>query len=224
MNVGFKIIKLEYNGFTRVKPVKLLSTGPVLADEEFLVNVHADGVVTSAWKQLESETVLAKPSRIPINHRKPCNEHVAKVARFVSATPMERPGDSQLYLMDMPITEEGVYVPNEHQEKLYRHYIHQGEMYRLARDLHRINVRLSTTAGYNFEIVKDAIANGARPVTFDNGNGISMSAFFVMGTEWVHTVSSIPELNFGIGVVETSFIDFFKSIIFPYIEVDKYNV
>ena len=71
-----------------------------------------------------------------------------------------------------------------------------------------------------FELVMDAIANGATPVRFDNGNGTSMSAFFVMGSEWVHTVSSIPELNFGIGVVESSFVDFFKGIVMPYIEAE----
>lgn len=222
MNVGFKIVKLEHSGLTRVKPIKLLSTGHVLADEDFLVNIGPEGEVVSVipctLNGLETETVLTKPSRIPVNYRVPCKKHVAKVAQFVSAAPLDVPGDSRLYLMNRPLTEGGIYVPREHQEIIFRHYINQGELYRLARDLHRVDVRLSTTAGYNFELVKDAIANGARPVNFDNGSGTSMSAFFVMGSEWVHTVSSIPELNFGIGIVETSFIDFFKNVVMPYIE------
>lgn len=220
MNVGFKITKLTSDGFTVVKPIKLLSTGPVMADEEFLVHVAPDGAITSAWKRLENEFVLAKPRRMPVNFRVPCKKHVAKIAEHVTTSPEGAPGQFRLYLMGNPITEGDVYVPREHKEKLLRYYVNHGELYRIARDRHRIDVRLSTTAGYNFELVMDAIANGATPVRFDNGNDTSMSAFFVMGSEWVHTVSSIPELNFGIGVVESSFVDFFKGIIMPYIEAE----
>ena len=219
MHVGFKITKLTSDGFTVVKPVKLLSTGPVLVDEEFLVHVAPDGGITSAWKKLEHEFVLAKPRRLPVNYRVPCMKHVAKVAQHIAIVPQERAGEWQLNLLGRPITSCGIYIPREHEEKLFRNYIYNGELYRLARDLHRVDVRLSTTAGYNFELVKDAITNGATPVNFES-NGTSMSAFFVMGSEWVHTVSSIPELNFGIGVVETSFIDFFKGIVMPYIETE----
>lgn len=219
MNVGFKIVMSPPDGFTIVKPVKLLSTGPELVNEEFLVHIDPEGAVVSAWKKLEHEFVLAKPRRIPVNYRVPCKKHVAKVARYVSTIPQERAGEWQLSLLGRPITTGGVYVPREHEAKLFRNYVTQGELYRLARDLHRVDVRLSTTEGYNFELVKDAIANGATPVNFDI-NGTSMSAFFVMGSDWVHTVSSIPELNFGIGVVETSFIDFFKGIVMPYIEAE----
>ena len=220
MNVGFRVIKDFNDGRKIVRPVKLLSTGPVDATEEFLIETTAEGVLRSVWKRLEEETVMTAPRRLPVNYRMPCKKHVAKIAEHVTTSPEGSPGQFRLYLAGSPITDGAVYVPREHREKLLRYYVNHGELYRIARDRHRIGVRLSTTEGYNLELVMDAVANGATPVHFDNGDGVSMSAFFVMGSEWVHTVSSIPELNFGIGVVETSFIDFFKGVVMPYIEAE----
>ena len=50
-----------------------------------------------------------------------------------------------------------------------------------------------------------------------------MTAFFVIGTDWVKAVNVLETLNFGIGVVETSFVEYFKSVTRPYIEYGAYN-
>lgn len=218
MNVGFKIIKLADDGFKLVKPIKMLSTGPIEADEEFSIQTDPQGRLLTACG-----VSLAPPTRRPINFRVPCKFHIEKMVPFVVTVPQEIAGTFIPTLLDRPLTRNGIYMPIEHREALIRNELLHGEMYRLARDLHRVDVKLSTIAGYNFELVMDAIANGATPVKFDNGTGVEMAAFFVIGADWVHTASSINGLYFGIGVVEASFIDFFKGVINPYIEREAYS-
>lgn len=218
MSAGFKVMKEVGNGFKMIRPLKMTENGPVETNIDFSIQVDPQGKLLTACG-----VEVAPPSRRPINFREPCKFHVDKLQSLVKMVP-KNSGEAFIpTLLGRPLTNGGLSMPASNEPEMVRRYITIGEMYRISRDLHRVDVRLSTTEGYNFELVMDAIANGATPVIFNTGSGVDMAAFFVVGTDWVHTVSSIEGLYFGVGVVEATFVDFFKSVIFPYIEVDKYN-
>lgn len=218
MSAGFKVMKEVGNGFKMIRPLKMTENGPVETNIDFSIQVDPQGKLLTACG-----VEVAPPSRRPINFREPCKFHVDKLRSLVKMVPKNNGEAFIPTLLGRPLTNGGLSMPASNEPEMVRRYITIGEMYRISRDLHRVDVRLSTTEGYNFELVMDAIANGATPVIFNTGSGVDMAAFFVVGTDWVHTVSSIEGLYFGVGVVEATFVDFFKSVIFPYIEVDKYN-
>lgn len=218
MSAGFKVMRAADNGFKMIRPLKMTEAGPIETSIDFSIQVDAQGRLLSACG-----VEVTPPTRRPIDYRTPCNFHIEKMVPLVTTVPQESPGLFIPMLMGRPLTQNGIYIPQEHRDKLIRYELRNGELYRIARDLHRVDVRLSTTEGYNFELAMHAIANGATPIKFNVANGVEMAAFFVIGTDWVHTVSSIKGLYFGVGVVDATFVDFFKSVIVPYIEVDKYN-
>lgn len=218
MSAGFKVMKVADNGFKMIRPLKMKEGGSIETNVDFSIQVDAQGKLLTACG-----VGMSAPSRRPINFREPCKFHIDKLQSLIEMVPN---GDGDVVvptLLGRPLTDGGLSMTASDNAEMVRRYLMIGEMYRIARDLHRVDVKLSTTEGYNFELVMGAIANGATPVIFNVGTGVEMAAFFVVGTDWVHTVSSIDGLYFGVGVVEASFIDFFKSIIFPYIEVEKYN-
>lgn len=218
MSAGFKVTRVADNGIKMIRPLKMTENGPIETNVDFSIQVDAQGRLLSACG-----VEVAPPTRRPINFRVPCEFHIEKMARLVDTVPQESPGLFIPTLMGRPLTQNGIYIPKEHRDKRIRYELRNGELYRIARDLHRVDVKLSTTEGYNFELVMDAIANGATPVRFNVGGGVEMAAFFVVGTDWVHTVSSIDGLYFGVGVVEASFVNYFMGIIQPYIEKGAYN-
>lgn len=226
MNVGFEIVERFPNGNIAVKPIKMHADGPTIAKDVFILKIDGNGrllkVCYDRPKFFSAADVVA-PVKTPINFREPCQYHLAKLAKVAKYRPLSIQGMYTVELLGRRITPKVFNSAETVTSRGIQHALMAGELYRLARDLHRVDNRLADTPGYNFELVMDAITNGSDGLRFTNEDGFDMTAFFVIGTDWVKTVNVLETLNFGIGVVETSFVEYFKSVTRPYIEYGAYN-